>query len=197
MSAIGWTLSLLLGLVFLVVGRVLLDLATKEIHGRLDQLPFLILRIARWRLPVELRQAVHDEWWLPDLCYLIERETNRPITRLIRGTSFACSQVIHARQTAREAGKLTVLARTRRVISALYADGALASALIGIQSSAGFTTTVVLVGSRFAPPGAYILEILVALGIIGVLLTTLVRSRWRRLVRAARQAWRANGRTGD
>jgi hypothetical protein len=92
------------GLAGLVALRVLTNLATKEVEGRLNQLPFLILRIARWRLPVSLREEQHDEWWVPDLQKRLTLEGERPITRLVKGTRFAAGLAVGAGRTARAAG---------------------------------------------------------------------------------------------
>jgi hypothetical protein len=50
------------------------DLVSEEIRGRLDQVPFAILRMASKRLPVELRTEFLDRAWLPELNYILRRE---------------------------------------------------------------------------------------------------------------------------
>ncbi len=91
------------GLVLLVAGKVMISLLAKEVEGRLDQVGFAILRIARWRLPAELREPLYDEAWLPELHYILEREEARPLTRLIQGLRYACGVAWSARTTARAA----------------------------------------------------------------------------------------------
>lgn len=103
MTWLPWLLAAVLAFMLLVLGKVLVNLATKEIEGRLDQLPFVILRVARWRLPAELREPMHDDLWLPDLCEAMRRDVERPLTRLIKGLCFSASLVVRAGRTARAA----------------------------------------------------------------------------------------------
>ena len=111
-----WHLAL--GAFGLVVGKVVLDLATKEAQGRLDRLPFLILKVARWRLPAELRESMHDDWWIPDLQERLDSQVSRPITRLVKGMRFASSLAISAGRTARAAGVPSVWVRARQKVTA-------------------------------------------------------------------------------
>jgi hypothetical protein len=153
----------------------------------LDQLPFLILKLARWRLPVELRQAVHDEWWLPDLHYLIARDADRPITRLVRGGRFAVSQVIHAGQTAREVGVPTVRTRMARVVRALRAETKRDPALPAFHSAAALMVGVSTMRQEMGP--VVILSVTVAVALL-VLIVIAMGWNWRQLVRNAMHAWR-------
>lgn len=115
LTEVGQALSVI-GIAFgallvLLGGKVLLDLASKEIQSRLSDLPLLILRVARWRLPRDLRESVHDDWRVPDLQERLQREDDRPITRLLKGLHFAVSLVIKAGCTARAAGAPSTAAR--------------------------------------------------------------------------------------
>jgi hypothetical protein len=99
------------GVLALILTKVAIDLATKEVESWLDQLPFLILKLARWRLPAELREQLHDEWWLPDLCELRQRDTDRPITRLTKGLQFAFGLLINANHVAGDTGSPSMRSR--------------------------------------------------------------------------------------
>lgn len=92
------------GLLFLAVtSKVVVSLVSKEIEGRLDQLPFLILRLARRRLPEEFREAIHDENWVPELHYILQQSRARPITQAWKGLGYAGSLFIKVGRTAKAA----------------------------------------------------------------------------------------------
>jgi hypothetical protein len=77
------------------------DLVSKEIRGWLDLAPRAILRLAAARLDPELRKAMYEEEWLPELVYVLRGAESRPITRLIRGTNLALGLLLVARRIAR------------------------------------------------------------------------------------------------
>jgi hypothetical protein len=60
------------------------ELASDEIHSRLDQLPFALLSAAAWRLPSDQRAD-----GLPKLRHILRGTDAMPITRLVHGTRFA------------------------------------------------------------------------------------------------------------
>jgi hypothetical protein len=74
------------------------DLASEEIRGWLDLLPRGILHLAAMRLDPEMREAIYQEDWLPELIYALRGAESRPITRLIKGTYFALGLFISARK---------------------------------------------------------------------------------------------------
>ncbi|HEU5473664.1 MAG TPA: tetratricopeptide repeat protein [Actinophytocola sp.] len=87
-TALIWPLLAVLGaFVYLALSA----LVSEELRARVNRLPFVILRLAARRLPPELRFEIHDEEWLPELCYLMGDSRVGPITRLCRGTNFALS----------------------------------------------------------------------------------------------------------
>jgi hypothetical protein len=104
--SIGLVAAAFLGLVVLVVGKVMLDMIGKEIEARLPGLCFAVLRLARWRLPAEMRAELHDEALLEDELRTILFHTyqEKPITSLAKGLRFASGCVTGARRNARAAG---------------------------------------------------------------------------------------------
>lgn len=65
--SISSLIALLVGLLLLVLGKVCLDLASKQVQGWLFDLCFMVLRVARRRLPIALRVAKHDDELAPEL----------------------------------------------------------------------------------------------------------------------------------
>jgi hypothetical protein len=59
MGVIGWLAAMAGGLVLVMLA----DLVSEELRERLDRLPFSLLRVARRRLPPELRESIHDQEW--------------------------------------------------------------------------------------------------------------------------------------
>lgn len=110
-------LAVLGGLLLLVLGKVVVSVLSKEVEGRLDQLSYAILRLARRRLPIELREPMHDQEWKPELNYITTEMKERPITRLVLGLRYATGLLLAARRTARAAGTPTLRARGRRAFA--------------------------------------------------------------------------------
>lgn len=77
------------------------DLISDEIRGWLDLAPRAILSLAAAQLEPDQRQTIYQDEWLPELCYALRGAESRPITRLIRGTTYATSLLISARRIAR------------------------------------------------------------------------------------------------
>jgi hypothetical protein len=77
------------------------DLVSEEIRGWLDLAPRGVLRLAAAQLPSEVREGIYEGEWLPDLIYELRGAESRPITRVIRGTSFALGLLIAARRISR------------------------------------------------------------------------------------------------
>jgi hypothetical protein len=98
MSAAQWVTGLACAIAVLVAG----DIASEEIRGRLDRLPFAVLRLARSRLPAGLRERVHDQEWVPELQHVLQHAELFPLTRLLTGLRFAAGLLIHARAVAAE-----------------------------------------------------------------------------------------------
>jgi hypothetical protein len=128
----GWVWATLGGIVAVTTGKVAGDLVSKEIEGRLDRIPQVLLRLARRRLPPELRVPLHDEWWLPDLQERLRRNDSRPLTRLFTGVRFAIGLALTAPRTARAAAPAT---RRHPVLRAWRAPAAtaLCAAVISVR----------------------------------------------------------------
>lgn len=95
---------IILALMALVVLGALNDLAKDEIRGWIGRVPYGLLRLAQRRLPAELREAVYDEEWMPELTHILKRSEGVPITRVIRSTWFAFGLLCNARPITDELG---------------------------------------------------------------------------------------------
>ncbi len=68
MSKWVWALMAMIGVfAFAALG----DLVSEEIRGWLDFVPRAILRLAAARLPVDQREPIYTDEWLPELCYAL------------------------------------------------------------------------------------------------------------------------------
>lgn len=111
------------GLVAMTIfGKVMVDMASGEVRGRLEQLPYFILRLARRRLPAELRKPHHDDWWLPDLHERLQRDAEKPVTRLLKGVWYSSSLVVGAGRIARSAGVPSAWSRAIGVLLAVRTE---------------------------------------------------------------------------
>jgi hypothetical protein len=79
------------------VVRMAGSLLDEELRSRIFRLPHLLLRLARRRLPADLRQ-LYDQEWLPDLEFIVRATEGLPVTRLVRGTSHALGILVSARR---------------------------------------------------------------------------------------------------
>lgn len=77
------------------------DMVSEEVRDRLDQLPHAILRLAAWQLDPVQRITLYEEVWQPDLAYFLKGDEARPVTRLIKGTSYALGILATARRITR------------------------------------------------------------------------------------------------
>jgi Sigma-70 region 2 len=97
MIALAWAALGLLGVfLFAALG----DLVSEEIRGWLDLVPHAVLRLAASQLDPEQRETVYQDEWRPELIYVLRGAESRPITRLIRGLTFALGLLISARAIA-------------------------------------------------------------------------------------------------
>lgn len=69
--------------------KVVVTIAADEIEGRLDRPSLWLLDRVRRKLPDELRVPLCDETWLPELKFILKREEERPVTRLIQSVKFS------------------------------------------------------------------------------------------------------------
>jgi hypothetical protein len=123
-------------------------MVSDEIHGQLDRIPYAILRLARWRVPEELRASLHDEEWQPGLYHILNHAEGRPISRLVTGTLFSLGIHHSASRISRRRAKLVAPEiELRRLISLSVAVGALGdivTAVVGyaLTLTLGFSTSV-------------------------------------------------------
>lgn len=66
-----------------VAALALTGLVVNEVSGWLGLVPRGILRLVAMRLPADVRQAVYEEEWLPELIRHLREADGRPSTRLI------------------------------------------------------------------------------------------------------------------
>lgn len=123
-----------------------------QVPGRLRRLPFALLRLARRRVPEELRVRLHDEEWQPELYHIVNRAGASPVSRLLSGMMFALGLLRTARSISRqreESASLDIeLRRLISLSSAVDAVGNIATGVagyaltfaIGFTVSAGFVT---------------------------------------------------------
>jgi len=95
-----------ISLVVLLVFELVKAMVVTEAQTRLERLPLALLRLARRRLPVSHRTSVYDEEWLPELLFVTRETEGLPITRVVRGTSFALGLLVSSRSIARRLGSV-------------------------------------------------------------------------------------------
>jgi hypothetical protein len=105
MSGSDWGAVALLGS---LVAAALGDVVSEEIRGWLDLAPHAILRLAAAQLDPTQRETLYEDEWLPELCYVLRGAEARPITRLIRGTTFSLGLLISARRIARHLSRTPI-----------------------------------------------------------------------------------------
>ena len=122
--SIGGLIAVLGGLLLLVLGKVCLDLASKQVQGWMFELCFLVLRVARRRLPTALRVARHDEELVPELKWILfDKYANEPIVGLYKGFRFAIGHVRGAKRLARESVEQLPEPRAKRGHWVTLSDG--------------------------------------------------------------------------
>ncbi|MFI0481122.1 hypothetical protein [Actinomadura sp. 9N215] len=141
-----WT-ALLSSVGVLAVGVVVSALGD-EARGRLDQLPYALLRLAGHRLPHDVRSDLMEEWEA-ELDAILIPAAGLPITRLVVGTRYSLGLL---RVGPRVAGELTdgtpsVLPLRAR----LYVGGVvgLAATVIGTSSIGASWQTVASLAALF------------------------------------------------
>lgn len=84
----AWAVVLAVGGILL--GTTLADLIGEEVRGRLDRLPFLLIRHASARLAPDIRDSTEQEW-VAELEAILERHCAEmlPVTRLVVGLRYA------------------------------------------------------------------------------------------------------------
>jgi hypothetical protein len=140
--------SFILGVAGLIALTAFSGLVSDEVRGQLDRIPYAVLRLARRRVPQELRVSLHDEEWQPELHNILNRAEGRPISRLVTGTLFALGILRTARRISRNREKLVAPEiELRRLISlgvAVDALGNIITAVVGyaLILTLGFAASV-------------------------------------------------------
>jgi hypothetical protein len=81
-------LTVLGAAVLFAVGAALADLCSKELRGRLDQVPQALLKAAARRAPEPVRDELREEW-LGELHQFLHGADALPVTRLWRGLRYS------------------------------------------------------------------------------------------------------------
>jgi hypothetical protein len=97
MSAVNVVIAAAVSFIVLLLGKVSLDLMSKELQGQTEQLPYRILRLAARRLPSALRTQ-YSEDWEAELDYILKRHDALPVTRLLLGVRYSTGLLRGARQ---------------------------------------------------------------------------------------------------
>jgi hypothetical protein len=116
--SISGLLSAVIGLLVTILVTVIADMASEEIRSRLDHIPYALLRIARFRLPADQREPLHDQEWKSELRYILKEAKTKPISRLFVGIRYSLGLIRAARSVGRaRAGHPPQIEMLRRLIS--------------------------------------------------------------------------------
>jgi hypothetical protein len=85
-----------------VLAAAFLELLKDELRGQIERIPYGLLRLARARVPAELREPLYDREWLPELRHILKGSDRLPLTCLLRATRYALGLLGAARAVARE-----------------------------------------------------------------------------------------------
>jgi ubiquitin-like protein Pup len=108
----GWSYVVAAGatvLIFVlgVIVAAMMKLLSDEVRGWVGRIPFLLLWFAARRLPGSHRTDLYDDW-KADLAAEMNKETERPVTRVWFGIKFAIGLIHKGRSVARELGTTRV-----------------------------------------------------------------------------------------
>ena len=95
--------------------KALSDLMTEELRGWIDLGPRGILCLAAARVEQSQRETVYKKEWLPALASSVRGTETRPLTRLVKGMTFAIGRLIFV---WRSPGDVTSTSLTPRVSGA-------------------------------------------------------------------------------
>lgn len=98
---VNWGIWGIVGFLIALIVATVGDLVSEELRGRLDRMPYAVLRLAIRRLPAEIRQSVGDEW-RAELHHILHRAKGLPITRFASGIPYALGLLRTARRIGRE-----------------------------------------------------------------------------------------------
>jgi hypothetical protein len=163
-----------LGVVLAAAGLarlILTDMLKEEARTRLGRLPYVLIRLARARVPQELRDDLAAEWEA-ELAFLLTGTEGLPVTRLARGIRYSAGLLWSARAIS-DGLTLGTSGRERRI----RAIRILAGCLAALWGAGGVATGIALLAGGRAP-------ILVSVGITCMALNyvvagaTLASGRW-------------------
>lgn len=95
-------MSLVGAVLLAVLAAAFLDLLKDELRGQIERIPYGLLRMARARVPAELREPLYDREWLPELRHILEGSDRLPLTCLLRASRYALGLLGAAPGIARE-----------------------------------------------------------------------------------------------
>jgi hypothetical protein len=98
------------------------DLISEEIRGWLDLAPKAVLRLAAAQLSGDQRETIYRDEWLPELAYILRGAESRPITRLVRGTTYAVGLLIAARRIAHHLNRTLIPQPAARATGPVLVD---------------------------------------------------------------------------
>jgi hypothetical protein len=137
-----------LGAVLAAVGLgrlTLTDMLEEEARTRLGRLPYVLIRLARARVPLELRDDLAAEWE-GELAFLLTGTEGLPVTRLARGISYSAGLVWSARAIS-DGLTLGTSGRERRI----RAIRILAGCLVALWGAGGVATGIALLARGRTP----------------------------------------------
>lgn len=105
-------LTVLGAVVLFATGTALGDLCSKEIRGRLDQIPYGLLNLVARRMPESVRADLLEEWE-GELHQFLHGAEALPVTRLWRGLRYSAS-LLHAAPKIIEAAGLSAPTPAKR-----------------------------------------------------------------------------------
>lgn len=173
MNVARWLAAAAGALLALVAGGVV----SEEVRGRLDRLPFAVLRLARTRLPAGLRGRVHDQEWVPELEHILKRAELLPLTRLVTGLRYAAGLLVHAGTIATSlepspglgTGRRSLPARAASVLHALFWPGhqplRVRLLLAGMAAATAAATGIAAAGTAVHARDLELSAILIACGL--------------------------------
>lgn len=140
-----------------VLAAAVLDMLKDEARGWIERTPYLMLRLARRRLPPEQRQRLHDQEWLPELERVCGMLDAVPLTRLVVGTRLAFQLARSAPIGLRSPGEAAPSAVPMRAL--LIAGGA----AVVVSMVSAFGVFGVYAGAAISLLGGVVVVCIVAL----------------------------------
>jgi hypothetical protein len=89
-------------LVAAALAAVPAKMITDEVRARIDDLPFLFVRIALWQLPADMRAYYEPDWMGNVLAAFNDETAKYPVTRFVQSFRFGFSLLLFGRQIRNE-----------------------------------------------------------------------------------------------